>query len=394
MARNGHFSLESAWGEIANVKSPYNQQKLIEIYRKAAPFITKYQGADIKTLTTKEFAIDYLPLLKLIVKQSAGKKLLVSYTANPWIGVTKSVNWFMWLPTKVGSQAAMMILKSYVEELEQQAAGKHQDASTQTDDLSSESLPDLVPVPTDVIQDDETKNDVINDEMTNNGQILVPEPEIPSVSIPEPDAVTVPVDDPVPVDAVIDSVLVSQPNESDSAVIDQSNLVSTDNNVTNTTSGVGCGPENEWTSSDGEIEEVMAQFVHRPKIADETPHKPQLNSTLPTVTPSQDTTRRPSGPRKLTKGSRRPSLKDSGVNLTTCGAWEDSRKVAEPAIPEPAPAIIHESIDETKEIDLTDVEIIDFENGNFEDEIGDHEDGDNDVFNDSGDSFVEIPDLE
>ena len=105
--------MESAWTEITKVKSTYNQQKLIELYQMAAPFIEKYQEADVKVLSTKEFAIDYLPILRMILKQSAGKKFLLSFVANPWCGITRSICWLIWLPTKVGSHAAMTVLRSY-----------------------------------------------------------------------------------------------------------------------------------------------------------------------------------------------------------------------------------------------------------------------------------------
>ena len=77
----------------------------------------------------------------------------------------------------------------------------------------------------------------------------------------------------------------------------------------------------------------------------------------------------------------------SGVNLTSVGAWEDSRKAASSTTtPDPS---IEDNQEETKtaedfekveEITLTDMEISRFENG------------DEDVFEEnSSDSFVEIP---
>ena len=365
MSRNGHFSLESAWNEIAKVKNQYNQQKLIELYQKAAPFITKYQDCDVETLTTQQFAKDYLPLLRLILQQSAGKKLLVSYIANPWIGITKSITWFIWLPTKVGSHAAMTVLKSYVDDLELQAADdlmlsavdKYKHVSTQTDILVSESdsLPDLVPPTDDPVDLVSPSVDHADSNKTNTNHDLVPSQS--------------------------DHLLVPNIGTADSAIdVDQS-AVTTAATDLNVTSGVGCGPDGkEWISSEGELEDIMAQFVHKTKIADETPDRPQLNSTLPSATPRNSSSRRPSGPRKLTKGSRRQSFKDSGVNLTATGAWENSRRPAEQPAEQPVPALKEKSVGEVQEIDLTDAEIIDFENGEEE------------VFSDE--SFVEIPDLE
>ena len=316
MGKNAHYTVESAWTEISKVKSTYNQQKLIELYHMAVPFIEKYDNAAVTVLSTREFAVDYLPILRLILKQSAGKKFLLSFIANPWTGITRSLSWMIWLPTKVGSHAAMTVLRSYETELELQARGP-------------------------------TINHIATQTDFDDPKLLVPDQSksVDHSSIPD---------------------LV--PN------MDQSNSKQTTSQLDDTaaTSGIGCNTDN-FSSSDGETDEIMAQFLEK-SLKQETPDKPVLNSTIPMMTPSTASARRPSGPRKLTKGSRRQSLKDSGVNLTSVGAWEDSRK-ARTVDMQPAENILAEEIEE---IDLTELEISQFENGD-------------DVFEDSSDSFVQIP---
>lgn len=326
MNKNGHYTLESAWEEISKVKSKYNQQKLIELYQMSEPFIRKYQDVDVSVLSTPEFAVDYLPILKLILKQSAGKKFMLNFCSNPWVGITKSICWYIWMPTKVGSQAAMTVLRSYVDELELQARGQKQaDKQTQTDD-------DFVLV-------------------ERHSSNLLVQNKRDSDSAPKPKNLVAPI---LPSPA-------AENNQNQS------------HNDTAITSGVGCNTTTDgFSDSDGSTDEIMAEFLEKSRIQNDTPSQPMLNSTFPTKTP-----RRPSGPRKLTKGSRRQSLKDSGVNLTSTGAWEDSRKVQVQESPEEL--LVR---DEIEEIDLTELEISNFENG------------DDDVFNDSGESFVEIPDLE
>ena len=326
MNKNGHYTLESAWEEISKVKSKYNQQKLIELYQMSEPFIRKYQDVDVSVLSTPEFAVDYLPILKLILKQSAGKKFMLNFCSNPWVGITKSICWYIWMPTKVGSQAAMTVLRSYVDELELQAHGQKQsDKQTQTDD-------DFVLV------DNHSSNLLVQNEC-------------------DPDS------------APKSKNLVAPTIPSPAAENDQNHI----QNETAMTSGVGCNTTTDgFSDSDGSTDEIMAEFLEKSRIQNDTPSQPMLNSTFPTKTP-----KRPSGPRKLTKGSRRQSLKDSGVNLTSTGAWEDSRKVQVQESPEEL--LVR---DEIEEIDLTELEISNFENG------------DDDVFNDSGESFVEIPNLE
>ena len=331
MNKNSHYTLESAWEEISKVKSKYNQQKLIELYQMSEPFIRKYQDVDVSVLSTPEFAVDYLPILKLILKQSAGKKFMLNFCSNPWVGITKSLCWYIWMPTKVGSQAAMTVLRSYVDELELQARGQIQaDKQTQTDD-------DFV-----LVNDHSSKllvqNECEIDQASESKKLLVP--------------------------------IISSPPE---------NGQNETSNDTAMTSGVGCNTTNDgFSDSDGSTDEIMAEFLEKSRIQNDTPSQPMLNSTFPTKTPISNRQKRMSGPRKLTKGSRRHSLKDSGVNLTSTGAWEDSRKTQVQETPEDI-LVLH---DEIEEIELTELEISNFENG------------EDDVFNDSGESFVEIPELE
>ena len=354
MGKNGHYTLESAWEEICKVKHTYNREKLIEIYHLVSPFINKYQDASLVDLTTSQFANDYLPILKKIVKQSAGKKLMLSFVGNPYVGITKSVNWIIWLPTRIGSQAAMSLLRSYIEELEAQTSQTNRHVSTQTNFTEiGDAIPDENPVlvpPNGQIED---KNDSVLVSTASTSPVLVPN--------------------------------------------DKNDLVPSIQNESSVTSGVGCDPcdvtgDDGFSASDGEMDEIMAECLNNSKVADETPEKPQLNSTFPTATPTASAPdasapSRPSGPRKLTKGSRRKSFRDSGINLTTAGAWEDSRRAAA-AQEDPDLCIIEK--EDIKEIELSELEISQFENG---DDVFDEND-ENEAEEDSSDSFIEIPDLE
>ena len=363
MGRNSHYTLESAWEEISKVKNKYNQQKLIELYQLASPFVTKYQDADVAVLCTPGFACDFLPILRLIVQQSAGKKFLLSYVANPYIGITKSISWIIWLPTRIGSQAAMSILKNYIVDLEIQARGQNQvHVATQTDDINRHQL--LVPSNTVEVVDEPVDIDETADE---NEPVLVPKSDV--------------------------NVLVPNLIKPDLVPKDQNN---DQNNDSAMTSGIGCGGDTEWSSSDGEINDIMANCINNSKVADDTPSQPQLNSTMPASTTAATTpvttprtgNRRSEGPRRLTKGSRRNSLRDSGINLASAGSWEDSRRAVQ-TNDDAEKCILQQSMDEIKEIDMTDLEISQFENGEAFENIEADENDDN-----SSDSFVEIPDLE
>ena len=267
-------TLEEAWTAISKVKNDYNRNKLIEIYHLAAEFIPKFQNAHVSVLLTPGFAQAYLPLLRKIIAQTAGKKFIVSYTANPWIGLTRSVSWYIWLPTRVGSRAAMTILKSYVVELELQANG---------------------PITISIgIQTD-------------------PETEILDQSKDQATSLLVPI----------------------TAALNKNVSV----NDTIMTSGIGCGNDG-FSSSDGEMEEAIQARAHANlslslSATNGTPSPPQLNSTAPPCTPSTaPKTNIQRRPRKLTKGSRQGSFRDSGLNLTASGAWEEDRDRAEKVEPD------------------------------------------------------------
>ena len=265
MGRNAHYTLEEAWDAISKVKSDFNRQKLIELYNMVAIFVPKYQNKPVAELLTPFFAQDYLPILRKIIGQSAGKKLLLSFTANPWVGVTRCVTWMIWMPTRVGSKAAMTILKSYVAELEKQA---------------------IVPAPmircSIAIQTDP----VIDDKVTGN---------------------------------TITTVLVPETNNETK---DQ-----TENQLNDTamTSGVACGLDSDgFTVSDGECEDmILARALELSQLEiSEAEKSAEIQNKTPKDIRRMST---PAGPRKI-KGSRRESLRDSGINFVEANILEESRR--------------------------------------------------------------------
>ena len=277
MCHNAIFSPEEAWTVISKVKNDYNRSKLIELWQMCQDFVPKYNHCHVSQLLTKDFAVDFLPILKKMQNQSAGKKLLLSYTGNPYLGITRSIMFYYWMPTKVGSKAAMKVLDVYVEELEKQISVTNIDVAVQT-----------------------------SVELVTNFKS--------STSLPAPT-----------IDLVQDSGLVTSVTN-----------MTMDENELNVTNGIGIQTDG-FSESDGEIEEAIAGCAHEVNfenslmkldisdIAPEAEFRPNLNSTAP-MTPSLLTEAKSiKAPRKsrLTKGSR--SLKDSGLNLSVSGAWETAR---------------------------------------------------------------------
>ena len=273
MSRNCHFTLAEAYEAITKVKSDFNRQKLLEIHHMAEWFIPMYQDKPISVLTSHHFAQHYLPILRKIISQSAGKKYLLSYQANPWIGITKSIQWVIWLPTRVGTRAALTLLKAYVVELEKQA---------------------IVPMPR-IMCSVQVQTDPI------------------SPALPQP---------------------VNDEKKGDQSIHDM--------NDTGMTSGIGCNTCNDdFSSSDDEYAKIAAAAQNVSKLSissekSENPRSPTVTTPIALSTPA--------GPRKLTKGSRKGTLKDSGINFNTTNALEESRK---PSISERQSEDIAATIDAT-----------------------------------------------
>ena len=283
MCHNALFSSEEVWSVIQRVKNDYNRQKLTEIWSLCQDFVPKYTGCSIDNLQSVDFMKDYLPLLKKMKSQSAGKKLLVSYCGNPYIGVTKSIVWMYWMPTKVGSKAAMKLLDSYIEELEDKIK-QHQ----------------YIPKP---------KITIIKSPTSKLGKLI----ELP--------------------DTTNDSGLVNDQNSSQEIGTDQDSIhnhsiMDTESEL-NLTTGIGTQADG-FSSSDGEIEQAIINRAHEVSLLhmdEEIDFRPSLNSTAP-ITPSSTTKPSNNAPgkrRQSMKGTRR-SFRGQGLNLSTSGAFESMRE--------------------------------------------------------------------
>ena len=287
MCHNALFSSEEVWSVIQRVKNDYNRQKLTEIWSLCQDFVPKYTGCSIDNLQSTEFMQDYLPLLKKMKSQSAGKKLLLSFCGNPYIGITKSTVWMYWMPTKVGSKAAMKLLDSYIEELE--------DKIKQQQDIPR---PKLTIIKSPTLQP------------AKLGKIV----EIP--------------------DTTNDSGLVKDQSSAQNLFGDQDSIhnhsiMDTESEL-DLTAGIATQADG-FSSSDGEMEEAITNRAHEVSLLqldDEIDFRPSLNSTAP-LTPSSTskpiTTEAPGKRRMSLKGTRR-SFRGKGLNLSTSGAFESMRE--------------------------------------------------------------------
>ena len=286
MCSNAIFSSEEAWSVIQRVKNDYNRQKLTEIWSLCQDFVPKYTGCSIDNLQSTEFMEDYLPLLKKMKSQSAGKKLLLSYVGNPYVGITKSTIWMYWMPTKVGSKAAMKLLDSYIDELEDKIK-QHKDKTT--------------------------KITIIKSPTSNQWAKLTKIIEMPNDTN--------------------DSGLVNDQNSSQEIGTDQDSIhnhsiMDTESEL-NLTTGIGTQADG-FSSSDGEIEQAIINRAHEVSLLhmdEEIDFRPSLNSTAP-ITPSSTTKPSNNAPgkrRQSMKGTRR-SFRGQGLNLSTSGAFESMRE--------------------------------------------------------------------
>ena len=329
MGKNSMYTLPEAWEAITKVKSDFNRKKLEEIYHMVSVFIPLYQNKPIKVLLTPHFAQHYLPILRKIIGQSAGKKLLLSFSANPWVGVTKSIQWFIWMPTRVGSKAAMSLLQSYVVELEKQAivpAPKVMcSVKTQTDFPSPPNK-----------QDGDDNTDDKNDGKHGDKNT----------------------DKNTPPDFVPDATSTTMEHQNDDIISPNDSAM---------TSGVACGQDTYgFDISDGSGEDmILARALELSKLDDTQDSNPSEGSPIAQASPMQLST--PARPSKLTKGSRKTCLKDSGINFSAAGILEESRRARNSR---------QQSDNIQPEVDLVDIDDI-----NIVDDVFDE-------------SWEEIPDLE
>ena len=112
---NAIHSLTEVKNNIDKVGNLYNRQKLTQIYNLLEPFIRKYNYCSPKILNTPEFAKDYQPIASLMSKQVAGKKLFCTYVGDVINGTTKYVHWIFSMPTM--TQGDLSIMSRYSDDL-------------------------------------------------------------------------------------------------------------------------------------------------------------------------------------------------------------------------------------------------------------------------------------
>ena len=191
-----------------------------------------------------------------------------------------------WMPTKVGSKAAMKLLDSYIEELE--------DKIKQQQNIPKPKLTAI-------------KSPTSN--LTKLGKIV----EI--------------------ADATNDSGLVNDQSSAQEIGVDQDSIhnhsiMDTESEL-NLTNGVGTQADG-FSSSDGEMEQAITNRAHEVSLLhldDEIDFRPSLNSTAPLTpsTTSKPSTGAPGKRRQSMKGTRR-SFRGQGLNLSTSGAFESMRE--------------------------------------------------------------------
>ena len=112
---NAIHSLTEVKTAINKVGNLYNRQKLLQIYTHLEPFIRKYNYCSPKVLNTPEFAADYQPIAALMSKQTAGKKLFCTYVGDVLNGSTRYIHWIFSMPTM--TQGDLSIMARYSDDL-------------------------------------------------------------------------------------------------------------------------------------------------------------------------------------------------------------------------------------------------------------------------------------
>ena len=129
-AKASLHSLSEVMAQIETVKVPYNKKKLLEIYNLIVPFYTKYQHMASGELFSPEFCRDLHPIMVLQSQQTAGRKLFLTYSGDPYCGLTRYVYWYFAMPTNIET-GTLRLMKSYCDDLKYHFENPPKHKSTQ-----------------------------------------------------------------------------------------------------------------------------------------------------------------------------------------------------------------------------------------------------------------------
>ena len=112
---------------IASTKHPWVKEKLTQIFELSLDLVEEYEGQAFVVYHSDEFARKSLPVLEAMCNQKTGKKLFIGIVSNALIGITNTMSFYWWTPTRLMSRNDLQHMAQHVVQLKNRLAKNHVD---------------------------------------------------------------------------------------------------------------------------------------------------------------------------------------------------------------------------------------------------------------------------
>ena len=113
---------------IASAKHPWVREKLTTIFELSLDLVEEYEGQAFVVYHSDEFARKSLPVLEAMCNQKTGKKLFIGIVSNALVGITNTMSFYWWTPTRLMSKNDLQYMAQHVVQLKNRLAKSHVDA--------------------------------------------------------------------------------------------------------------------------------------------------------------------------------------------------------------------------------------------------------------------------
>ena len=107
---------------INATKHLWVKAKLQEIFQLSLPLVEEFEGQDFSVYQSDHFARKSLPVLEAMCKQKTGKKIFIGVVSNALVGITNTMSFFWWTPTRLMSKNDLQYMTRHVENLKARLA--------------------------------------------------------------------------------------------------------------------------------------------------------------------------------------------------------------------------------------------------------------------------------
>ena len=104
---------------ISKVKHPWTKAKLTEIFELTLPLVEEYDGQGFAAYDSDDFARKCIPILEAMITQKTGKKLFLGLISNALVGITNTMSFFWWTPTRLMGKKDLQLMSNHLEQLKE-----------------------------------------------------------------------------------------------------------------------------------------------------------------------------------------------------------------------------------------------------------------------------------